>query len=119
MNMERRGKVYDRTIADWISTVPGELDQDAVNLCQIVSAGRFEYELVGAELADFVRLSLTSLLDSGAFPVEGSNDWSLKLTYGQTKQEIINGVVSEWQASDYDEAYLWTVWFARPKVTRG
>ena len=114
MNMERRGKVYDRTIAQWISSVPAELDRDAVNLCQIVSAGRIEYELDDEDLAEFTRLSLATLLDSGAMPVMGSDNWAGQPQYGRTKSEIIDGIIAEWQASNGDEAYLWTVWLALP-----
>ena len=115
MNLERRGIFYGRTIAEWSSLLPGELDRDAVNLCQIVSAGQVEYELDDEELAEFVRHSLASLLDAGAVPVEGSNNWAIKQEYGSSKQAIVDGILAEWQAAKGDEAYLWTVWLARPK----
>ncbi len=115
MNTNSRGKIYGRTIAHWISTIPGDLDRDAVNLCQIISAGRIEYDLEGQELTDFVRLSLISLLDNGAVPVMSSDNWASNHKYGRTKLEIADGILEEWLASNGDETYLWSVWFARPK----
>ncbi len=119
MTQEPRHKRHGDTISEWIALVPGELTIDAVNLPQILSAGQYGFELEGADLVDFIRRNIIALLDAGAIPVDGGAgtdyEWVAKHNYGSTKDEIADGVVAEWLASDGDEMYPWSVWFARPR----
>ena len=119
MTEERRDNVYGRTISEWIALVPGELPRDAVGLWQILAAGQHSFELVGAELIDYVRRNVAVLLDAGAIPVAGGRgtnyDWVAKTNYGSRRDEIIDAVIKEWQATTGDEMYPWSLWFALPR----
>jgi hypothetical protein len=118
MTRERLGKQYGRPMSETIAMMPGELPHDAVNLCQILSEGKSEYELTGSELIDFVRRCVSTLLEAGAVPATGragETKWIFQRQYGVTNDEIANAVVAEWQASNDDLVYPWTVWFALPK----
>ena len=105
-------------VADWLAALPVMLSMDAVNLCQIVSAGRFDFELTDQELVDFVSQSVRTLLESGAVPVVGNANsqwiWAANFHFGKGKEEIIGNVVREWVSSNNDDDYPWTVWFALP-----
>lgn len=115
MNMQKVGKIHGRNMADWINTVPAELERDAVNLCQILTAGQLEYGLDGDDLKSFISQCILALLDAGALPVRTSGDWMVEPRFGNARADIVSGVIAEWQSSNGDPVYPWTVWFARPK----
>ncbi|KAB2823602.1 MAG: hypothetical protein F9K51_07420 [Candidatus Dadabacteria bacterium] len=119
MIVEKKHKIYGRTMSEWISLVPGELDVDAVGLWQIVPAGIDGFGLEGEELTEYVRRNLMALLEAGAIPVRGGKstgyDWVAQHHYGKTKEEIIENIIREWLNMGNDPKILiGEVWFARP-----
>ena len=118
MTSEPRDNTYGRTMSEWISLIPGELPRDAVSFRQILSGGELYFELTGAALVDFIRRAISGLLDAGAVPVKGGKgtgyEWVIKSNYGSGRDEIIDSIISEWQANKEDEMYPWGLWFARP-----
>jgi hypothetical protein len=94
----RRSAVGD-TAAEYIATIPDEIDSDGEGLWKIVPGGRsFGFER--DDLAEFVRLCVLRLLAVGAVPVrhaeDGDLEWVEQTQYGMTKEEIADAVVAEW-----------------------
>ena len=123
MTQQPRHKIYGRTMSDWISLVPGELPQDAVGLWQILAAGQDGFDLSGADLSDYVRRNIVVLLDHGAIPVKGGKgtafDWIALHKYGKDKDTVVSAIVSEWEASQTEEMYSFSIWFALPRENVG
>jgi hypothetical protein len=55
---ERRHKIHDTKITEWITCTPNDLDDIGVGLAGILDDGRYGFGLEGSELIDFVRRSL-------------------------------------------------------------
>jgi hypothetical protein len=118
MKLDTRHKLYGHTVTEHIQTVPDELSVDAVGLWQIVPAGRYGFELSGADLTEFIRRCILALLERGAKPVVGGRgteyDWLLQSQYGTTNDEIANSVVNEWLAAGAGDCDPGGIWFALP-----
>lgn len=118
LNLQARGRRYGLTVSEWIKAVPGELPIDAVGLWQIVPAGRYEFELSGDDLTEFVNRCVSELLMHGAKPVGGGGgtqyDWIYQRRYGETNWEILNAVMKEWLASGSPDCDPGGLWFALP-----
>jgi hypothetical protein len=121
MTEEAQEDVSEQAISEWIALVPDELPDDAVGLWQILAAGQNRFQLEGADLVKYVRRNILVLLEAGAIPVDGGNgtgyDWVAKYGYGDTRDAIVHGVVAEWLASQNDQMYPWSVWFALPRAS--
>jgi hypothetical protein len=124
MTDELRDKYYGYTISESIALTPGELPIDAVGLWQIVPDGRDGFGLSGEALDDFIRRTITALLDADAVPVRhvpGSQfEWDVQHQYGTTREQIIEGIIAEWHTMPDDPLVLCGegVWFARPRPGR-
>lgn len=110
----RQSSVGD-TAAEYIVTIPDEIDSDGEGLWKIVPGGR-SFGFDGDELAEFVRLCVLRLLQVGAVPVrhaeKGELEWVEQTQYGTTIEEIADAVVTEWLEAgggnpEWD--YLWFV----------
>lgn len=118
MTDERRDKFLGRTKNDVIEGHVGELESDGVALAVIISQGKYEFDLEGDELIDFVRRCVTAMLEHGAKPVIGGGGtryyWIEQSQYGSTTREIVDNVIAEWLANgDPDHGGLW---FAKPHL---
>ncbi|MEN6586584.1 MAG: hypothetical protein ABFE02_11150 [Sulfuricella sp.] len=120
MSVERRHRHFGDTIAEYIEKVPNELQIDAVGLWQVVPVGRYDFDLHGEELVDYVRRNIYALLERGAKPVVGATDgvhyWELQTQYGSTSEEIVNAVVTEWLAAGGGDPDPGGLWFALPEL---
>jgi hypothetical protein len=111
-------KYYGTTTEERLEQVPAELAIDAVGLWQIVSFGMDAFELSGADLVDYVRRHILSLLSKGAKPVRGAMDgvhyWKV-MHYGNSPDEIADAIIAEWLKSGRDPDFG-GVWFALPHI---
>ncbi|WP_439542637.1 hypothetical protein [Hyphomicrobium sp.] len=117
IDVRQKSSVGD-TAAEYIVTIPDEIDSDGEGLWKIVPGGRsFGFE--GDDLAEFVRLCVLRLLQVGAVPVRhakmGKLAWAEQTQYGTTRDEIADAIVAEWlEAGGGNPEWSW-LWF----VTRG
>jgi hypothetical protein len=93
---------FGDTVEDYVATIPYEADGDGEGLWGIVPAGRsFGYE--GAELQEFVRLCILSILKAGGLPVRhaqtGPLEWEEQKQYGTEGDQIAGAIIAEWQAA--------------------
>jgi hypothetical protein len=116
LNLQARGRYYGATVSEHIRGVAGELPIDAVGLWQIVPAGRYEFELSGDDLTEFVSRCVAELFAHGATPVVGGRgtdyDWIYQPQYGETNDEIVHAVIKEWLASGAGDCDPGRLWFA-------
>lgn len=109
------------SVAEYIDTLPYELDGDGVGFWVIVPAGRsFGFE--GKDLSEFVRLCVLRLLDVGGIAVRhadaGPLRWVEQPRYGRDKQSIAEAIVSDWLASGGGDPEWESLWFVTPRVLR-
>jgi hypothetical protein len=117
IDLERKRLLGD-SVAEYLETIPYYIDSDGESLWHIVPGGR-TFGLDGNELAEFVHLCVSRLLESGAVPVrpadEGPLNWVEQTQYGSSNEEIADAIVAEWlEAGGGDPEWHW-LWF----VTRG
>lgn len=109
----------DYSAADYIRSLPNETDGDGESLFRIVPAGQY-LGFEGNELADFVRLCVLRLLDSGAVPVlfapDGVLKWAEQTHYGSTNEERANAIVAEWLNKGGGQPDWGDPWFVTPRV---
>lgn len=119
IDMSFRRELGD-TVAEYLETLPYEVDSDGEGLWAIVPGGR-SFGFFGADLEEFVALSVGRLLDVGCRPVRHANQgklrWIEQKQYGGTKEDIVRAVVAEWQVKlgGGDPPWEW-LWFVTPKV---
>jgi hypothetical protein len=120
LNLQAIGRHYGLTVSEWIESFPHELPIDAVGIWQIVPDGKYEFELRGDDLTEFVRLSVSELLAHGAKPVLGGAGteyyWIVQPQYGETNAEILDAVINEWLAGGGGECDPGGLWFALPSL---
>ncbi len=120
MNDEPRHKRFGDTMSEYIVQVANELPVDAVGMWQIVPGGRYDFELEGDALTDFVRRCIAELLSRGAVPVIGGADkgyyWIPQPQYGSEPDEIVDNVVREWRANGARDEDPGGLWFALPEM---
>ncbi len=115
IDLQRKRPLGD-TVADFIETLPYEIDGDGESLWHIVPAGD-SFGFTGADLSEFVRLCVLGLLKAGAVPVRHSpkgakSRWMEQTQYGSTADAIADAIVAEWQdggGGDPPWEYLWFV----------
>ncbi len=119
MKSEPLHKIFHIPMSEWLSSIPNELEDDAVGLWQIIPVGRSDFGLEGEALIKYVREALLKLLLKGARPVEGAVDgvhyWRLRNDYGNDPEKIADAVIVEWISSGRDPDPS-GIWFALPKV---
>lgn len=108
-----RKRILGDTVAEYLQFLPYEIDGDGEGLWQIVPAGR-GFDFAGADLAEFVRLSVMRLLEVGV-PVRhsytGPTRWLEQKQYGSRANEIADAIVAEWQAAGaVNPPWKW-LWF--------
>jgi hypothetical protein len=116
---ERRHRVNNTTISDWIAQMPSDLDDIGVGLAGILDDGRYGFELKGPALVDFIRRGLYALVERGAKPRHWGSptypDRNIPLHYGNdTNEEIVEGVIADWLASGAGDLEWGDFWFALP-----
>ena len=103
MTRDLRMPASNISINEWIRLAPGVLSMDAVGLWHVLAAGQSRFQLDGPQLVDFVRRSIVALLDAGGIAVDSGKGtdytWVAK-SYGTTRDEIVNAIIAEWQASN-------------------
>jgi hypothetical protein len=118
LNHYAKDRVHGGTVLEYIHKVPAELPIDAVGIWQIVSTGRYRFELGEGDLTEFVRRCVSELLAYGAKPVAGGGgtkyDWIYQPQYGETNAEILDAVMKEWLASGSPDCDPGGLWFALP-----
>ncbi len=118
IDMKRR-RALGSDVAEYIETLPYELDSDGVGLWVIVPAGRsFGFE--GDDLAEFVGLCILRLLDVGGVAVRhadhGPRRWVQQTHYGTSKTEIAAAIVAEWQLHGGGNPQWGSLWFVTRRV---
>lgn len=105
--------------AQYLESLPNETDGDGECLFRIMPAGQY-LGFEGEELADFVRLCVLRLLDSGAVPVlyaqEGTLEWTEQTHYGSTNEERAGAIVAEWVAKGCPRPEWDDLWFVTRRV---
>lgn len=116
-----RNTIYGYTVAESMSFISAELDQDANGLWVIVSRGASGFVLTGPALVEYVRKAIRAHLDAGAVPVRGGvgteYEWLHQPQYGTDREEITEAIIAEWLAlPDQSSSGLCgdAPWFARP-----
>lgn len=118
IDLKRRRSLGD-SVAEWLQTLPYEIDGYGEGLWKIVPAGEsFGFE--GADLAEFVKRSVLRLLDVGGIPVRHADDgpllWLEQMQYGQTKEEMADAIVAEWLAAGGGDPPWGWLWFVTRDV---
>lgn len=102
----------------WLQALRDDLKVDAVGMFQIINpATRSEFDLKGEALANWVKISILSLLNEGAKPVRGARDPATglgyrveQLQYGTDHDKIADAIIAEWLGwggGDPDHGGLW------------
>jgi hypothetical protein len=120
MSEEPRDAYYGTTLSERIGQYLHQLSSDAIYFAGIVSVGRMRFKLEGAELINFVRKCLNSIVEFGAIPVGGKKGvkydyWVPLPSYGSTKGEIVENIIKEWLAKGGGNTDL-TIWLATPDI---
>ncbi len=119
MKSEPLHKVFRIPISEWLTSIPNELEDDAIGLWQIIPVGKLDFGLQGEALIQYVRQALLGLLEKGARPVEGATDgehyWRLRNDYGEDSEQIADAIIAEWLSSGHDPDPS-GIWFALPKI---
>jgi hypothetical protein len=120
MSDEPAHKRFGTPMSQYIVQVANELPVDAVGLWQIVPGGRYDFDLEGDALTDYVRRCIAELLSRGAVPVIGGADkgyyWIPQPQYGSHPKEIIDNVIREWLANGAQDEDPGGLWFALPEM---
>jgi len=115
----QRTRPLGDTVAEFIETLPYEIDGDGESLWHIVPAGR-NFGFAGSDLTEFVRLCILRLLGAGAEPVrhntEGVLEWREQTQYGTTSAEIADAIVAEWLQGGGGNPKWEYLWFVTPRV---
>lgn len=119
IDLSRRRPLGD-TAAEFLECLPYEIDGDGEALWRIVPMGR-GFGFKGDELAEFVRLCVLRLLDSGAVPVRHGPDdadleWEEQAQYGSSREEIADAIVAEWLAAGGGNPKWEYLWFVTRRV---
>lgn len=115
----QRSRSLGDTVEEYVSTIPYEVDGDGESLWKIVPGGRsFGFE--GADLQEFVRLCIMSILKAGGVPVRhaltGDLEWREQTQFGSEPDTIANAILAEWQAAGGgDPPWEW-LWFVTRRV---
>jgi hypothetical protein len=121
IDLHRRGAM-GFTVAQFLEGLPSDTDNDGESLWSIVPTGRgFGFE--GAELAEYVRLCVLRLLESGAVPVRHSAKgerlrWQEQMQYGSRPDEIADAIVSQWLATGGGDPPWGYLWFVTPRSSQ-
>lgn len=108
------------SFSEVLSQYSAELDIDAIGIWHIVPRAKSLYGLAGDAVSEYVRRAINAILDSGGVPVRhipGSGyDWVQQKQYGNTRDQIVEALISEWQSLPEDSIVLAgeAAWFARP-----
>jgi hypothetical protein len=121
MIQDKRHKLFDETVGEWLRDLPAYLDDIGIDLGAIVQNGRSGFGLEGRDLAEFVRKSLHGLVKHGAKPRHwGSLSYpgrNIPLHYGNdTPEEIVEGVIADWLAPGAGEPEWGDFWFDLPEM---
>lgn len=120
MRAEPIHRIYGTPMSQWIAETPGELPIDSVGFRQVVTSGRYDFALEGAELVDFVRRCLWALVERGAVPVIGGGGtdyfWIHQPQYGSAKEGIVEAVIAEWLKAGGGDPEHGSLWFALPEA---
>jgi hypothetical protein len=113
-----RSKFSSQTVKSWLKKLPNELAIDAIGLWQVIPAGRRNFGLSGSDLEEFTRRALAALIDQGAVPVIGYNSpegggWKRVIEYGESKEQIVNGIVQKWLHELKREPEVDDLWFVK------
>jgi hypothetical protein len=95
-------EVRNLTKSEWLDRLPSELAKGMARADMIVWAGRYDYELEGADLGRFIADAVRRLLEHGALPakynLEGPHEYTIVTQYGETTEEIVSNIVAAWNA---------------------
>jgi hypothetical protein len=109
---------FGTSMSEFITYVPGTLNDLPVGMWEIVRDGRWGFGLEGPALTDFIRRCIYSLMDAGAKPVAGAGKpdaWVLQVQYGSNKHEVAEAVIQEWLRQGAPDYEPWKgVWFGLP-----
>lgn len=112
MDYNKKHRLLDTTLGEWLHSFPNNLDADAVGLWQIIPTGRTEFELEGKDLQEFTRQALQGLFRRGVLPVLGhSGRWIVDPSYGAVEKEIISNILAKWTDEGSPEPDVEDVWF--------
>jgi hypothetical protein len=115
----KRTRPLGDTVAEFIETLPYEIDGDGESLWHIVPAGR-NFGFAGADLTEFVRLCILRLLKAGAVPVRHYNagvlEWREQTQYESTPDAKADSIVAEWLATGGGNPPWEYLWFVTPRV---
>ena len=116
MNSPLVHKAFGTPIDEWIERTPNELPVDAVGLWQVVVGFTRGFDLSGAELEHYVRLSVAKLLERGALPVQGNRNrgWSVRQDLAGPRGESLERIIAYWKSLSH-EPNVGDVWFALPQ----
>jgi hypothetical protein len=114
-----RKRALGATVQEYVATIPYEVDGDGESLWHIVPGGRsFGFE--GADLQEFVRLCILSLLKAGGVPVRhassGDLEWAEQTQFGTEPNRIADAIIAEWQAAGGGDPPWEGLWFATRRV---
>jgi hypothetical protein len=95
-------QVRNLSKSEWLDGLPAELAKGMARADAIIWAGRYDYELQGADLGRFIADAVRRLLEHGALPakynLEGPHEFTIVTQYGETAEEIISNIVAAWNA---------------------
>jgi hypothetical protein len=117
IDLSKKSPVGD-TVAEYVATIPYEVDGDGESLWHIVPGGRsFGFE--GADLQEFVRLCILNILKAGGVPVRhalsGSLEWAEQTQFGSEPGQITDAIIAEWLAAGGgDPPWEWLWFVTRP-----
>jgi hypothetical protein len=118
IDMERR-RALGNSVAEFVEALPYWTDSDGESLWHIVPGGR-TFGFKGGDLAEFVRLCVSRLLEAGAVPVRHADDgifnWVEQTQYGSSNEEIADAIVTEWLETGGGNPEWHWLWFVTRRV---
>lgn len=112
-----RSKRSGDTVAEVINGLKEHwLSDNGIGLTTVVGMGRYDYQLEGSQLIQFVRLALKELVRHGARPhhIGLPQSWYTHLYYGENETAIVEGVINDWVKMGMPALEWGDFWFAWP-----
>ena len=112
--LKRTKLASDRTVADFLASLPQWLEDIGIGFNQLVHIGRNGFDFSIDETSEFLRLCIFELYRIGARPATSPSDrpaWYITEAYGTTPEAIADSMIGEWLAEGAPRQVAWGRWW--------